>query len=297
MNMQQRLSLVFGLLLGLCIASVTEGALTLSLEASYAKASPFGLAYDSSSGNLFWQSSSSTIHQMTTSGVDLGAAFDTTNPIGWSALGFNDATGQLVSATNQTIYFFDPITGANQTTLTVADNMVGFVGLQDGLDFDHNEVWVSPDVGNVYRFDASGQSVAGDNGSGTANPVLGGGGGYSGVERVDIGATSYLIVVNDATNPRRLDVRELDGTLIDSFQFANARYEDLAFDGRYLWAADYFGNKIDKYDILSDGGSIFVPPGGGNGAVPEPASVMIWGAIGLVGMAGPLFSKKRKQAR
>jgi hypothetical protein len=176
-------------------------------------------------------------------------------------------------------------------TVNASQQMVGITSLQDGLDYDHNEIWVSPDIGNVYRYDAAGNSVLGDNGLGQATPVLSGAGGFSGVERVDVGANSFLILVNDASSPRRLDVRELDGTLIGQENFVNQRYEDLAFDGRYLYAADFFGHKIDKFDVLADGGSIFVPPAAG--VVPEPTSLLVWSLL-LCGTG--LIANRRQRA-
>ena len=71
--------------------------------------------------------------------------------------------------------------------------------------------------------------------------------------------------------------------------FVNQRYEDLAFDGRYVWAADYYGNKIDKFDVLGGGGgSIFEP-----GVAPEPTSLILLGS-GLVGLA--LMRRRRQSA-
>jgi hypothetical protein len=141
--------------------------------------------------------------------------------------------------------------------------------LNDGLDIGPGgEIWSSLDVDFVNRFDSSGSVVPPD-------PFLGGAGGYSGVERVDAAGETFIIVVNDASAPRRLCIHDLTGTEIGCENFVNQRYEDLAFDGRFLYAADLFGNKIDKFDVLADGGSIFVPPGG---QVPEPATLGLFGA-------------------
>lgn len=237
----------------------------MQLVASYQRAAPFGMAFDGT--NIWWSQSNGSIHEMTTSGVDTGRT--TTNPRGWSALGWNGS--QLVSASSHTVTFFDRVTAGNQSSITVDSGITGY-SLIDGLDYDHSEIWFSPDVGNVYRLNAAGTYT------GAVNPVLGGAGGFSGVERVDVGSDSFLIVVNDAYVPRRLSIETLGGVEIGSTTFANARYEDLAFDGRYLYAADYFGNKIDKIDLLVNGGSIFVPPS----SVPEPSTFFLLGA-GLVG--------------
>lgn len=252
------------------IAAVTRGAfilcclvpaasaatITLNLVATYQRTAPFGLAWDGS--HIYWSDSSTTVHQMTLSGVDTGVAWSA--PV-WSELAYDSVRGQLASAQFQTIYYYD-IGGGNLTTQTLNDAMAGFTGLQDGFDIDDGEVWISPDVGNVYRFNQAAGDFLG------ANPFLGGAGGYSGVERVDVGAATYILVVNDALSPRRLCVHDLAATELGCQNFVNQRYEGLAFDGRYLWAADYFGNKIDKFDVLSDGGSIFEP-------IPEPGTILL----------------------
>ena len=103
-------------------------------------------------------------------------------------------------------------------------------------------------------------------------------GGFSGVERIHTATDDFIIVVNDATVPRQLDVRNLDGTLRATTALANDRFEDLAFDGRFLYAADYVGGRIVKVDVLGDNGSIFQPPPPISG-VPEPTTLSA-----LVGM-------------
>jgi hypothetical protein len=258
-------------------ASAVE--IDLSLVATYGRSGPFGLAFDGT--HIYWSQSSRQIHQMTTAGVDTGLSW--LGPV-WSELAYDSATGRLASAQNQTVYYYD-VGGGNQTTQVLSDPMTGIVGLQDGLDIDSGEIWISPDVGNVYRFNQASGMFAGP------NPFLGGAGGYSGVERVIVGSDSYVFVVNDALNPRRLCVHNLDASLIGCENFANQRYEGLAFDGRYLWAADYFGNKIDKFDVLADGGSILDP----NGQVPEPLSLGLLG-VGLAGLAVVNRRRGRKEA-
>ncbi len=250
------------------LGATQAGAITLELIDTYVRSGPFGLAFDGT--NIWWSQNNAQINQMTLAGVDTGVTF--AGPV-WSELAWNGS--QLLSAQNTTIYAFDAGTGANQTTQTLlASPFTGITNLIDGFDFDNDEYWLSPDIGNVYRAANDLASFVG------ASPFLGGGGGYSGVERIQASSQDYVVVVNDASNPRQLCVHELDATLVGCQQFANARYEGLAFDGRYVWAADYFGNKIDKYDILGDdGGSIIVP--GGVVPLPATAALLISGAAGL----------------
>jgi hypothetical protein len=244
-----------------------SATVSLNLEATYPKDAPFGLAFGD--GFIWWQSGTSTINQMTLAGIDTGAT--TTNPLGWSALGwFNH---QLVAAQDTSVTYFDPVTGANQTTTTITEPVTGILGLIDGLDIGPlGEIWYSPDVGNVYRLTSDGTSSIGMN-----IPFLGGVGGYSGVERIDISAGTYVFVVNDATSPRQLCVHTLDSAEIGCSTFSNDRYEDLAYDGQYLWAADYFGNKIDKYCVKIDAGNCLGDPIGVPGPLPILGGVVALG--------------------
>lgn len=263
----------------LLAASIQASADTFELEVvdTFTKASPFGLAYDGT--HIYWSDFGGTIHQMTTSGIDTGVT--QSSPAGASELGWSGT--QLVASSGTNIFFFDPVTGANQSTLAITAPISGF-SLIDGLDFDHNEIWYSPDVGNVYRLDLNGEFVG-------PNPVLGGAGGFSGVERIDVGMNSFLIVVNDASNPRTLCLSTLNGTLGNCVTLTNSRFEGLAFDGRYLYAADLFGNAIQKLDLKVDGGSIFEPP---PNTIPEPATMILLGT-GLAGIGAKI--RKRRQTK
>ena len=256
---------------GMGSAQATD--ITLQYVASYDRSSPFGLAFDGT--YIWWSDSSRVVHQMTTDGVDTGVTFS--GPA-WSELAWNGA--QLMMASGGTIYTFDT-DGANVSSQSVSAGYVGG-GLQDGLDWDNGELWISPDVSNVYRLSGDLSSFVG------ASPFLGGAGGYSGVERIQAtDGTDYIVVVNDAKQPRELCVHTLGGALIGCQQFANARYEGLAFDGRYVYAADFYGHKIDKFDILGDGGSIIDP----GGEVPLPAALPLM----LFGLAGLGAATRRKR--
>jgi len=256
------------------IGSASAAAIELSLIDSFDRASPFGLAFDGT--NIWWSSSDRVVHEMTTAGVDTGNTF--TGPV-WSELAWNGS--QLIEANGTTVYFFDR-DGTNVTTQTItAAPYTGF-DLTDGLDWDNGELWASPDVGNVYRLSGDLSTFVGP------SPFLGGGGGFSGVERIQASdGVDYIVVVNDAVSPRELCVHTLDGVEIGCQSFLNSRYEGLAFDGRFVYAADFFGDKIDKYDILADGVSIIDPSD-----VPLPAALPLM----LFGMAGLGAAARRKRA-
>jgi hypothetical protein len=280
MSIRKRL----GYTAALMIAAGPSAAATITLELvdTYDRSAPFGLAWDGS--HIWWSDNGRTVHQMTTDGVDTGVTF--TGPV-WSELAWNGS--QLMAANDTTVYFFDR-DGGNQTTQSITASPYTGIALNDGLDWDSGELWSSPDVGNVYRLSGDLSSFVG------SSPFLGGAGGYSGVERIQAtDGTDYVVVVNDASNPRNLCVHNLDSSLIGCQAFGNERYEGLAFDGRYVWAADYFGDKIDKYDILGEGN------GGGDGdgcsiinpedcepqVVPLPATLpLLLGSLGLGGFLG-----------
>ncbi|HEY9234406.1 MAG TPA: PEPxxWA-CTERM sorting domain-containing protein [Phenylobacterium sp.] len=244
--------------------------MTLQIVDSFARPNAFGLAYDGA--NIWWSNSSGTIHEMTTAGVDTGKSVQ--GPY-WSALAYNGANSKLVVMQGANTISFDRpgAAGMNYASLnpTITGVAGGYGGLIDGLDVQGSTLWWSPDVDKVYHSPVDG--------SGARTEFLGGAGGYSGVEYLTAGATDYIIVVNDASSPRRLCIHQTNAAEVGCSTLPNSRYEDLAFDGRYLYAADFFGHRIDKIDLLVDGGSIFVPPGS---AVPEPST---W-AMMIVGLAG-----------
>jgi hypothetical protein len=256
-------------------------ALELTVVDSLTTSNPFGVLFD---GTNVWFSTGvggNVIHKIdqTAAGMPIIGSPVTLTGGGTGALAWDGS--HFVSAADDAINFFN--TNGSLSSVTAITAPVSGFDLIDGLDFDHNEIWYSPDVGNVYRLDTAGAFT------GPVNPVLGGAGGFSGVERVDAGGNSFLIVVNDAFSPRRLCQVSLTGSFNlanDCAILSNTRYEDLAFDGRYLYAADVFGNRLDKIDLTgAGGGSIFEPPSG----VPEPATLTLL----LTGLGG-LFLLRRK---
>jgi hypothetical protein len=253
----------------------SAATISLSLIDSFARGSsfdgPFGLAYDGS--NIWWSDNGGILHEMSTAGVDTGNTISTGI---WSELAWDGS--HLLQAQGTTITKWNTDgTSAGTGTITAG---ISCGGLVDGLDFDQGELWCSPDVSVIYRISGDLTTPIG------AQPAFGGGGGYSGVERIQAtNGTNYVVVVNDASNPRQLCLHAMDYTELGCQQFANARYEGLAFDGRYVYAADYYGARIDKYDILgSDGGSV-IDPGGNPNVVPVPAAGWLLGAA-IFGFAG-----------
>ena len=257
--------LAAGALAGLNAVSAKADTLTLNPVASFPYQSPFGLAFDGS--QLWVNNGNSTLHEVDPN-TGLNTGNTTVSPAGWSALAWSGT--QLDGATAKTVYFFDKVTGANQSTVTLnASNAANpnHFSLIDGLDVDNGgEIFWSPDVSPLNRYDSAGNPIQ------EAIPVPPSGG-FSGEEFVhDAVLGDLLVVVNDAFAPRHLTVARLDGTVVADAAFANARYEDLAFDGNFLYAADFFGNKIDKYGLIVQGRQI------GNNAPDASSTVLLLGA-------------------
>jgi hypothetical protein len=266
-----KLSMAAAALLGAAAPS-DAAVVTLQLVDSFAKSNAFGLAYDGT--NIWWSNSNGLITEMTTSGVDTGKSVQ--GPY-WSALAYNNSSNKIVVMNSGSTTAFDRPGAANvgYGSLNPVSTAIagGYGGLIDGLDVEGNTLWWSPDVDKVYN--------SPKDGSGVRTEFLGGAGGYSGVEYISVGSNNYVIVVNDASSPRRLCIHLTDASEIGCTALANSRYEDIAFDGRYLYVADFYGSRIDKIDLLVDGGSIIDPNPGG---IPEPALwVMMIAGFGLVG--------------
>lgn len=260
-------------------ASVASAGISLVIVDSYSRGSAFGLAYDGA--NIWWSDDGGTIHEMSTSGVDTGNAITGTT---WSALAWNSANNKIAIVENNGITQYDRATAGvtsggslNPTHTNIAGNP-NF--LTDGLDIEGGTLWWSPDVSFVAHSNLDG--------TGAATTFLPSGfGGYSGVEYLTVGSNNYVFVVNDASSPRTLCYHDLSAVELGCSSLPNSRYEDLAFDGRYLWAADYYGGRIDKIDVLGAGGGSVFSPG-----VPEPAS---W-ALMILGFGGVGATLRRRRA-
>lgn len=269
------------LVAGIALAAPQRAAaqISLSLIATYARNSPFGIAFDGT--NIWYSDGGSTAYAMTTAGVNTGATTPMFN--GWSALAWDGSRDQLVSKGRGggVVSWYDRLTGGNRVDVTPPD---GAFELIDGLDVANGQLWYSPDVSDVFIFDiaTTGGVPSGLSFAPGGNTFLSGT--YSGVVRANVAGASYILTVNDASSPRRLCVNRLDASLIGCQDFVNQRYEDLAFDGRYLWAADFYGNKIDKFDVIGGGGSIFTP-------TPEPATV----ALTAAGLAAVALGARRRR--
>jgi hypothetical protein len=222
----------------------------------------------------------------------------------FSELAYDAASGQLVADGNGHLKSFDPITGLNYN----ADYRPGTstTGFADGLDVNGGTVWFSPDAGRIFK---DGVLFASD--SNPAQKVANQQYGWSGVEQVgnDVFAVAVLNN-NDVAGSRTLVKFDLSGNLIGfdpDGDLTAARWEGLAFDGTYLYAADLRGNENksgpvgDIYVFAATGGIEIIPPppvgggGGGNGgmsAVPEVGTI---GATGLFAVvSGWTFLRRRR---
>ena len=252
--------------------SGTANALTVDVVDSLTTPSPFGVGFDGT--NVFFSTpfAGIEVHKINQNAAGMpitGSAVTLSAPgVGGGGLGF-DGT-HFVTAASGKINYFNTDGSLFQQVSTPASG-----GVIDGLDFDHGEVWYSPDAGAVFRLDAATGAFIG------ANPVLSRRGGFSGVERIDAAGSSFLLVANDVISPRNLCRTSLDGVfdpVKDCAILSDRRYHDLAFDGQFLYAADLAGNRIDKIDLAAGG---FIP---GPGGVPEPATAGLL-ALGLAGIA------------
>lgn len=294
---------------------------------------PFGLAYDSAN-NLMWYSRGDTgddlVHSLkaykdyTAAEKDAFPAFGsvryisladgkndvagTTNPGGsggsglgahFSALAYNATSGQLLQTSSGDVRAYDPLTALNQTTVA------GFgIGFADGLDMDGANRWFSPDAGNIYK---NGVLFASTSNSAQMLSISMGAAydqtmGWSGIEQVGDSLFAVAVLTGFDAGRSRTIVRfdantgELLGFDPDGDPVA-ARWEDLAYDGQYLYAADLRGNAGDfgvNGDIyvfgVSGGLNICGQLGQPACPTPEPETLPLL-ALGLLSLAIALRRK------
>ena len=212
----------------------------------------------------------------------------------FSELAYDAATGQLVANSGGPLKSFDPFTGLNlNSNYKPFPNHSGFA---DGLDVDSGDVWFSPDVGPIYKngvLFASGMNGAA---------------GYSGVERV--GDSVFAVAVGSFGGHERTIFKfDLAGNLVgfdpDGDPTA-VRWEGLAFDGTYLYAADLRGNANgsgvagDIYVFAATGGIEIPPQNPPPPQDPNPPAVPEVGSMASAGvfasLAGFAWLRRRKQA-
>jgi hypothetical protein len=249
---------------GAFAAPAANAKLDLTVIASMSVPYAFGLAYDGT--NVWYSTATQAFGKINQNTMTLNGS-TMTAPV-WSEIAWDGS--HIVFAQGSQLYLTN-VDGTSAGTKSIGRS----AGLIDGFDIEGGKFWWSPDVSYVARFDYATGAFE--------QEVLPAGGGFSGVEKVSIASDSFLIVVNDATSPRQLCRTTMAGAFTvadDCATLPNSRYEGLAFDGRYLYAADYYGNRIDKIDLKVGADSIFEPPV--VAGIPEPSTY----AMMLLGLAG-----------
>jgi hypothetical protein len=215
----------------------------------------------------------------------------------FSALAWDESTSQLVQTSSGAPRRYDPFTAANETTVPGIGS-----GFADGLDFDGPTAankWFSGDVqdinNNGVQVVPAAVLLASWVGLGSTTSF-----GFSGVEQV--GSQIFAVaVMSGADTGQSRTIARFDATTGALLGYdpdgdpVAARWEDLAFDGTYLYAADLRGNA----DGSGPNGDIYVfgisgPGGVGGGDVPEPTTLLVWG--GLIALSGTLAWRKHVRA-
>lgn len=219
----------------------------------------------------------------------------------FSALAFNAATGQLLQTSGGGVRAYDPFTAANQSTIPGIGT-----GFADGLDVDGANNWFSPDVQDIFKngllfidnSDPTKTTLPGWAGLGSAT-----GSGWAGVEQV--GNSLFAVAVQSFSDTgRSRTIVRFDATTGELLGFdpdgdpVAARWEDLAYDGQFLYAADLRGN-ADGAGTVGDI-YVFAVTGGLNPdpdpqPVPEPSSLLL--ILGCASLAGAWIERDRRRRR
>lgn len=219
---------------------------------------------------------------------------------GLQALGFNQATGQLVmhSVGIGPLQGFDPFTGANVSPY--ATPIPAGTSFMDGLDIEGPgaDVYFSPELA-ITRDSFKNGALFLDNTNPAQTDISAVSAGlaltrWAGIEAVTSLGTVYAVAeVDFGGGPvaRTIATYGLLGNFIavdpDGSPFAS-RIEDLAYDGRYLYGASLEDQRIFVFDIVGPGGTLAEP-------VPEPASLCLLG-MAVAGAAGCACRRRRKGA-
>jgi hypothetical protein len=262
----------------------------------------FGVAYDSKN-NLIWHYvGGSNLHAFTPFkdlfipglpidgftglpmlNVTTGQTTPSPNPGLIQAIGFNKLTGQLVMHNNGVpgvVQGFDVFTGANLNAYLTP--MPAGTQFLDGLDVEGGDVYSSSEPSATGRDSYKNGVLFLDNTNPAQTDISSISAGtsitrWAGIEAVsELGFIYAVSEVDFGGGPvgRSIGVYDFLGTFFafdpDGSPFAS-RLEDLAFDGRYLYAGSIGDARIFVFDITGPGGL----------AIPEPTTLATMSLLGL----------------